>query len=116
MSEAIAFDALNLPKGVEVAQKKSAITFVRGTKTSRLVAEKILDIIKNKKSVKKPWQHFATKYITIEELMKNAKPCTLIKDVHEEIVKEMNSPERQAKDAKRMADIAGIMNKVVGAE
>jgi ATP phosphoribosyltransferase len=84
--------------------------------SSRLVAEKILDIIKNKKSVKKPWQHFATKYITIEELMKNAKPCTLIKDVHEEIVKEMNSPERQAKDAKRMADIAGIMNKVVGAE
>ena len=55
-------------------------------------------------------------YMTVTELMKNAKPSTLFKDVQKEIIKEVNSPEWQAKENKRLAGIASIMNKVVGAE
>jgi hypothetical protein len=59
-------------------------------------------------------------YLTVEEFMKNAKPSTLFKDVQRELEKERNDPkiqmQRQAAEARRMAGIAEIMNKVVGAE
>jgi hypothetical protein len=53
-------------------------------------------------------------YMTVDEIMKDAKPCTLFKDVQEEIIKEANSPEAQVKENKRLAGIASIMNKIVG--
>ena len=53
---------------------------------------------------------------TVEDFMKNAKPCTLFKDVQEEVTKEMNSPEYQAKERQRLADVADLMHRVVGAE
>jgi hypothetical protein len=59
-------------------------------------------------------------YITVEELMKDAKPSTILRDVREERTRESCDPDvwqaKQAKEAKRLAGIASITHMVVGAE
>jgi len=55
-------------------------------------------------------------YYTVNDFMKDAEPSTVFKEVQEETIRIANSPEYMLKENKRLADIASLMNKVVGAE
>lgn len=56
------------------------------------------------------------KLISIEELMKDAKPCNLFDRIHEELLKEYSKPEYRAKELQKANEIAKLMHQVVGAE
>jgi hypothetical protein len=60
------------------------------------------------------------RYITGEELMKDAKPCNIDEEVRKEFEEERRDPEyylrKEAEWAEKQAAIASIMHKVVGAE
>jgi len=55
-------------------------------------------------------------YMTYSELMKGAVPDDTIKRAHEESLKYFNSEEFREAEFKRAADVARLMNQVVGAE
>jgi hypothetical protein len=85
------------------------------------ILEKLRKIARANKAEKKKKQNLAKQgYLTLKEFMKNAKPSTFFKDVQADLERERNDPkiqkQRQAAEAKRMAGIAEIMNKFVGAE
>jgi hypothetical protein len=48
-----------------------------------------------------------SRYKTVDELMKDAKPCNIFKDVQKEIIKEVNSPEWQARENRKVVGAEG---------
>ena len=56
------------------------------------------------------------KLVSIEELMKDAKPCDLFDRIHEELLKEYSTPEYRAKELQKANEIAKLMPQVVGGE